>query len=88
MKNTHKHKIALLIMLTALVFVPNFCIADEGVSRAASSSGDTKDFKNFIERGKLSCVASLSEGYDNNTHLNSKRIGDAFTQLFFKVNFT
>ncbi len=44
--------------------------------------------KSVLERGKFKFIASLSEGYDNNTHLDSRRIGDSYTQAFFRSSFS
>lgn len=43
--------------------------------------------KTILDKGKFSFLTALTGGYDNNTHLNSAREGDAFGQTFIKASF-
>lgn len=44
--------------------------------------------KTLIEKGVLRYLTALTVGYDNNTHLDSRRDGDAYTQQFFRAQFS
>jgi hypothetical protein len=44
--------------------------------------------KSFFEKGKVNSIVSLTQGFDNNAHLDPSRKGDSFSQVFYKTTFT
>ena len=84
-------KIALAVL--GLLCLPVFCFAsqiseEEVTPRTRKITLDEEAEKPFFERGKLKNLVAVSVGYDSNTHLDSRRLGDAFIQAFFKTTFT
>ncbi len=43
--------------------------------------------QSIFETGKLKFLTAFTAGYDNNSHLDSRRMGDPYTQEFFKGTF-
>jgi len=88
-------KVKYLIILAAVTtFIPAFLFAAEITEEEITPRGtqkiyiDEADEYTFFQRGRLKNLLGVSFGYDNNTHLNSDRNGDAFNQTYFKTSFT
>ncbi len=87
-------KTFLLAMLTLAFFVVPAVsfgveITEEEITpRTRKIYIDPEDERPFFERGETKNVLSVTQGYDNNSHLDSKRDGDAFTQVYYRTTFT
>lgn len=86
------YRISVLILGT--FFILFSCFADQGTSdkqavrhRLIDNMLD-KVSKNLFEDSDIKCLLALSQGYDDNVHLNSRRFGDTFTQILFKPTIT
>jgi hypothetical protein len=86
-----KKKTILFVSLLAVVLFPLFCIAAD-VSEEDVTPRTKKIYlepeRSIIERGKFKFLLASTEGYDNNSHLDSNRDGDAYWQVFFRGTFT
>jgi hypothetical protein len=83
----------LVLLVTSIILVPVFCFAAQIGEKDIIAKKKVKKFdlepqKTFVERGKVKNLVSVSQGYDNNTYLDSARKGDSFTQTYFKSIFT
>ncbi|MFA6216967.1 MAG: hypothetical protein WDL87_04850 [Candidatus Omnitrophota bacterium] len=86
-----KKKTILFVSILAVVLSPLFCIAadvsEEDVTPRAKKIYLEPE-RSIIERGKFKFLLASTQGYDNNSHLDSTREGDAYLQTFFRGTFT
>ena len=88
---TRMHRIG--VLAAATVFIPLFCYAaeigeEEVTPRVKKIYLDEEAEKGILEKGTTKSLVGISEGYDNNTHLDTRRDGDAYTQVFYKGSFS
>jgi len=82
---------AIVLMCLAAVFISYFCFAqvtDEEVPPRYLLSSWTDGLGTFFQDAEVNYFFSLTQGYDSNVHLDSRRDGDAFTQIFFQTRLT
>ncbi|MFA5117497.1 MAG: MtrB/PioB family outer membrane beta-barrel protein [Candidatus Omnitrophota bacterium] len=86
-----KKKIILFVSALAVLVSPLFCAAAD-VSEEDVTPRNKKIYlepeRSIIERGKFKFLLATTQGYDNNSHLDSARDGDAYFQTFFRGTFT
>lgn len=89
-----ENKRIVLLVILGVLCLPLFCFASDRITAAEVTPRikkitlDENVDKTFFEKGKTKNLLAVSAGYDSNTHLDSRRIGDAFVQTFFKTTFT
>jgi hypothetical protein len=81
-----------VIMAIVVMCAPMLCAAadvreEDTTPRTKKIYLDNETQKSFLEKGKLKNIVGVSVGYDDNTHLDSQRDGDAFMQTYFKTTF-
>ncbi len=82
-----------VFLACAVMVMPVVCtaaeVSEEDVTpRTRKIYLDPETEKSFFEKGRIKNLVGVSVGYDDNTHLNSRRDGDAFTQTYFKTTFS
>jgi len=83
-----KNKVlAFLMVLILASFMTKFSYARDAAEEEVTPRSKKiylEPEKSFYEKGKFKFLAALTTGYDDNTHLNSRRDGDVYFQTFFK----
>lgn len=81
----------ILILAVAFLLMPVVCRAAD-VSEEDVTPRNKKIYlepeKSALERGKFKFLTALTAGYDNNTHLDTRRDADPYTQEFVRGSWT
>lgn len=80
-----------ILFVVGLFFISFPCFAggvDEEVPPRYSESSLMGRIKSFFREGEVKSHLSVTQGYDDNVWLNSRRLGDGYTQIYFRPTFT
>jgi hypothetical protein len=77
-----------VLVATAFLFIPALCPAAD-ITVHDVSPGSKKIYlepeRSALERGKFKVLTAVTAGYDDNTHLDSKRDSDVYMQEFIRA---
>ena len=81
----------IILLAVGLFFISLPCFAgglDKETPPSYTESSFMGRIQSFFREGEIKYLATLTQGYDSNVWLDSRRDGDGYMQLFFRPTFT